>query len=77
MGQEYKSKSRSKDVEEEVDEQPTSSVNEELNASTEDVLDKIDEELGEDTADLLDEIDELLEPNAQEFVAAFVQKGGQ
>lgn len=27
--------------------------------------------------DLLDEIDEVLEVNAEEFVAAFVQKGGQ
>ena len=27
--------------------------------------------------DILDEIDNLLEPNAQEFVNGFVQKGGQ
>ncbi|TXH45153.1 MAG: ubiquitin-like protein Pup [Actinobacteria bacterium] len=27
--------------------------------------------------DLLDEIDDVLETNAEEFVAAFVQKGGQ
>lgn len=33
--------------------------------------------LSEDVADILDEIDEVLEENAQEFVAAFVQKGGQ
>lgn len=30
-----------------------------------------------DIENLLDEIDSLLEPNAQEFVAAFVQVGGQ
>jgi ubiquitin-like protein Pup len=27
--------------------------------------------------DLLDDIDDVLEENAQEFVAAFVQKGGE
>ena len=27
--------------------------------------------------DLLDDIDDILEENAQEFVASFVQKGGQ
>ncbi len=30
-----------------------------------------------DLDDLLDEIDEVLEENAEEFVKAFVQKGGQ
>lgn len=30
-----------------------------------------------DTTDLLDEIDGLLENNAEEFVRAYVQKGGQ
>lgn len=29
------------------------------------------------TDELLDEIDKLLEPNAQAFVAAYVQQGGQ
>lgn len=29
------------------------------------------------TDELLDEIDEVLESNASEFVAGFVQKGGQ
>ncbi|MDY6049878.1 MAG: ubiquitin-like protein Pup [Corynebacterium sp.] len=29
------------------------------------------------TDSLLDEIDELLETNAEEFVSAYVQKGGQ
>ena len=31
----------------------------------------------EDVDDLLDEIDEVLELNAEDFVKAFVQKGGQ
>ncbi|HSX48375.1 MAG TPA: ubiquitin-like protein Pup [Candidatus Nanoarchaeia archaeon] len=31
----------------------------------------------EDLDDLLDEIDEVLEENAEEFVRAYVQKGGQ
>lgn len=33
--------------------------------------------LAKDVEELLGEIDEVLEENAQEFVAAFVQKGGQ
>jgi ubiquitin-like protein Pup len=35
------------------------------------------EKLGEDTDDLLDEIDDVLEENAEDFVRAYVQKGGQ
>ena len=31
----------------------------------------------EDTDDLLDEIDDVLEENAEDFVRAYVQKGGQ
>lgn len=31
----------------------------------------------EEVDDLLDEIDEVLELNAEDFVKAFVQKGGQ
>jgi ubiquitin-like protein Pup len=30
-----------------------------------------------DVDELLDEIDELLEPNAQEFVQGFIQRGGE
>lgn len=30
-----------------------------------------------DTDDLLDEIDDVLEENAEDFVRAYVQKGGQ
>ena len=33
--------------------------------------------LGDEIDDLLDEIDDVLESNAQDFVASFVQKGGQ
>jgi ubiquitin-like protein Pup len=33
--------------------------------------------LSEDVDDILDEIDEVLEQNAEEFVRAYVQKGGQ
>jgi len=36
-----------------------------------------DEKLTEDVDAILDEIDELLEPNAQEFVQNYVQKGGE
>lgn len=35
------------------------------------------EKLSEDVDDLLDEIDGVLEENAEEFVRAYVQKGGQ
>ena len=31
----------------------------------------------EETDDLLDEIDDVLEENAEDFVRAYVQKGGQ
>ncbi len=34
-------------------------------------------ELTESVEDILDDIDEILEENAQEFVAAYVQKGGE
>ena len=35
------------------------------------------EKLKEDLDDLLDEIDEVLESNAEDFVKAYVQKGGE
>jgi ubiquitin-like protein Pup len=35
------------------------------------------EKLGEDVDAILDEIDEVLEENAEDFVRAYVQKGGQ
>lgn len=35
------------------------------------------EKLKADIDDLLDEIDEVLEVNAEEFVRAYVQKGGE
>lgn len=35
------------------------------------------EELKAELDDLLDEIDEVLEENAEEFVRAYVQKGGE
>ena len=35
------------------------------------------EALSEDLDAILDEIDEVLEENAEDFVRAFVQKGGQ
>lgn len=40
-------------------------------------LDSAPEEYAQDVADLLDEIDTVLEKNSQEFVEAFVQKGGE
>ena len=38
---------------------------------------KADEELKAALDDLLDEIDSVLEENAEEFVKAYVQKGGE
>ncbi|WP_024796343.1 ubiquitin-like protein Pup [Tomitella biformata] len=35
------------------------------------------EQLANETDDLLDEIDDVLEENAEDFVRAYVQKGGQ
>lgn len=35
------------------------------------------EKLAEDVDAILDEIDEVLEENAEEFVRAYIQKGGQ
>jgi ubiquitin-like protein Pup len=35
------------------------------------------EDLARDLDDLLDEIDSVLEENAEEFVAGYVQKGGE
>jgi ubiquitin-like protein Pup len=35
------------------------------------------EMLGEDVDAILDEIDDVLEENAEDFVRAYVQKGGQ
>ncbi len=35
------------------------------------------EKLSAETDDLLDEIDDVLEENAEDFVRAYVQKGGQ
>ena len=35
------------------------------------------EEIDQDVEDLLAEIDDVLEEDAEEFVGAFVQKGGQ
>ena len=35
------------------------------------------EKMGEDVDTMLDEIDDVLEENAEDFVRAYVQKGGQ
>lgn len=53
------------------------------NTRTEEVVDtapasaKQGEHLKAELDDLLDEIDEVLESNAEDFVKAYVQKGGQ
>jgi prokaryotic ubiquitin-like protein Pup len=50
-------------------------VDEAVEAST-DVAER-HEKLTEDVDAILDEIDDVLESNAEDFVRAFVQKGGQ
>lgn len=82
MAQEQKNKQTAKKKNEEEEVQAKGVKNEELDESTEDVLDKIDEELAEeelsdDLDDVLGEIDDLLEENAQTFVSQFIQKGGE
>lgn len=53
-------------------------TNTELAESTEEVLDSIDDILEEQLDDaLLADIDDVLEENAEEFVAGFVQQGGE
>lgn len=61
-----------------VEETNTDVSNEELAEKTTDVLANIDDVL-EDQLDeeLLADIDDLLEENAADFVASFVQAGGQ
>jgi ubiquitin-like protein Pup len=57
--------SRDSQIEEDVAEAPPAAPESQATASTQGV------------DDLLDEIDGVLESNAEEFVRAFVQKGGQ
>lgn len=57
--------SRDSQVEDDIPEAPPAPAEAQASASTEGV------------DDLLDEIDGVLESNAEEFVRAFVQKGGQ
>jgi ubiquitin-like protein Pup len=40
-------------------------------------LEERQEQLSEDVDAILDEIDEVLEENAEDFVRAYVQKGGE
>jgi ubiquitin-like protein Pup len=50
---------------------------EEVEASAESDVAERHEKLTEDVDAILDEIDDVLETNAEDFVRAFVQKGGQ
>jgi ubiquitin-like protein Pup len=53
--------------------QKTAKATEEAQSSTAVHNDKLDE----DVEDILDEIDAVLEPNAEDFVKGYQQKGGQ
>lgn len=61
MSQEQVNKQKQTDIEEDVQV--------EVSDQTQELIDETD--------DLLDAIDEVLETNAEEFVMAFVQKGGE
>jgi prokaryotic ubiquitin-like protein Pup len=50
---------------------------EEVEASVDTDVSERTKEVTEDVDSLLDEIDGVLEENAEEFVRAYVQKGGQ
>lgn len=54
----------------------TDEVEETQAATGEDVQER-HEKLSDDVDAILDEIDEVLEENAEDFVRAYVQKGGQ
>ena len=61
-----------------ADETRTSTSNAELAEKTDRVVADIDDVLEDQLdAELLADIDDVLEENAQEFVDAFVQQGGQ
>jgi prokaryotic ubiquitin-like protein Pup len=64
-GQQRGSKRASETDEVAVDENATSDLKERQ------------EKLNEDVDSILDEIDDVLEENAEDFVRAYVQKGGQ
>ncbi|MGY1722317.1 ubiquitin-like protein Pup [Blastococcus sp. SYSU DS0533] len=51
--------------------------NEEIEASVDSDVAERHEKMSEDVDSLLDEIDDVLEENAEDFVRAYVQKGGQ
>jgi ubiquitin-like protein Pup len=50
---------------------------EEVKPAGKSTLTKKGAELKEDMDQLIDEIDDLLEANAEEFVASYVQRGGE
>lgn len=58
---------------------PQRSQDDEVEASAETGSDVAErhEKLSEDVDAILDEIDDVLETNAEDFIRAFVQKGGQ
>jgi prokaryotic ubiquitin-like protein Pup len=55
----------------------TREENEDIEASVDTEVAERHKEMTEDVDSILDEIDEVLEENAEEFVRAYVQKGGE
>ena len=64
-GQQHKTTRKSTESEEDVEVAPAEDVAERK------------EKLDDDIDSILDEIDDVLEENAEDFVRAYVQKGGQ
>lgn len=80
MTQERKQKQSTSRGEADVEVTNADVTNAELAESTEEVLDSIDDVLNDqdvDDEELLADIDDVLEENAEEFVAAYVQQGGE
>lgn len=73
-----KQKGQTRTEEAQSEEAPVDATNAELTQSTDETLANIDEALeGQAEDELLADIDDILEENAQEFVASYVQAGGQ
>lgn len=66
MGEQLNKQSRRQEEEEVVDQEVTNTENTEQK-----------EKLDDDVDAILDEIDDVLEHNAEDFVRAYIQKGGQ
>jgi ubiquitin-like protein Pup len=78
MVQQQVSKQKSPARDTRVEDSNSDASNPELAEQTDRVIDDIDDVLDEQLdTELLDAMDEVLEENAEEFVAQYIQKGGE